>query len=149
MTEIRIVDADCHILEPPDIWANHLGAKWQDKAPQLVKDHEGGDFEFRSGELAMSASVDPVQWVRGSTAKTKLRAERRLSVERKHHGTGGFSPFSVMSALQILRVCSSATTSCPTGRPASGAASRLRRRWTITPITSSSAAAPIAAPPLP
>ena len=34
MSNSRIVDADCHILEPPDIWKNHLGSKWQDKAPQ-------------------------------------------------------------------------------------------------------------------
>jgi hypothetical protein len=24
MTKYRIVDADCHILEPPDIWQNWL-----------------------------------------------------------------------------------------------------------------------------
>ena len=46
MTEYRIVDADCHILEPPDIWKNHLGSKWQDKAPKLVKDYEGGDAYY-------------------------------------------------------------------------------------------------------
>ena len=43
MSKYRIVDADCHILEPPDIWKNHLPKKYQDKAPQLVKDADGGD----------------------------------------------------------------------------------------------------------
>src|SRR5207244_3783976 len=38
-----IISADTHILEPPDIWKNHLPAKYQDDAPRLVKDHEGGD----------------------------------------------------------------------------------------------------------
>jgi hypothetical protein len=36
MPELRIVDADCHILEPPDIWANWLPEKYADKAPKLV-----------------------------------------------------------------------------------------------------------------
>ena len=37
----RIVDADCHILEPPDIWTNWLPEKYADKAPKLVKDAAG------------------------------------------------------------------------------------------------------------
>ena len=28
MSETRIVDADCHILEPPDIWKNWLPEKY-------------------------------------------------------------------------------------------------------------------------
>ena len=43
MTKYRIVDADCHVLEPPDIWQNWLPEKYQEKAPKLVKDAEGGD----------------------------------------------------------------------------------------------------------
>src|SRR5438105_1529482 len=39
----EIISADTHILEPPDIWKNHLPQKYQDDAPRLVKDHEGGD----------------------------------------------------------------------------------------------------------
>ena len=42
MTKYRIVDADCHILEPPDIWKNWLPEQYQDKAPQLVQDPAGG-----------------------------------------------------------------------------------------------------------
>ena len=43
MAEDRIVDADCHILEPPDIWKNWLPEQYRDKAPKLVKDSQGGD----------------------------------------------------------------------------------------------------------
>ncbi|MBK5288937.1 MAG: amidohydrolase [Acidimicrobiia bacterium] len=39
----RIIDADCHILEPPDIWTNWLPERYRDKAPKLVKDAQGGD----------------------------------------------------------------------------------------------------------
>ena len=37
MARYEIVDADCHVLEPPDIWENWLPQKFQDKAPKLVK----------------------------------------------------------------------------------------------------------------
>jgi hypothetical protein len=56
MSKYRIVDADCHILEPPDIWKNHLPKKYQDKAPQLVKDADGGD----AWQFAGSPTPDPI-----------------------------------------------------------------------------------------
>ena len=56
MANSRIVDADCHILEPPDIWKNHLGSKWQEKAPKLVKDSEGGDAWL----TAVGGDPDPI-----------------------------------------------------------------------------------------
>ncbi len=56
MANQQLVDADCHILEPPDIWKNHLGSKWADKAPQLVKDHEGGDAWL----TAVGGEPDPI-----------------------------------------------------------------------------------------
>ena len=56
MSTTRIVDADCHILEPPDIWTNWLPAKHQDKAPQLVKDPQGGD----AWQTAVGGDADPI-----------------------------------------------------------------------------------------
>ena len=56
MSNSRIVDADCHILEPPDIWKNWLPSKFADKAPQLVKDHEGGDAWL----TAVGGDPDPI-----------------------------------------------------------------------------------------
>ena len=56
MSNSRIVDADCHILEPPDIWKNHLGSKWQEKAPKLVKDYQGGDAWL----TAVGGQPDPI-----------------------------------------------------------------------------------------
>ncbi|HET9728332.1 MAG TPA: amidohydrolase family protein [Acidimicrobiia bacterium] len=56
MANYEIVDADCHILEPPDIWKNWLPAKFQDKAPTLVKDPEGGDAWL----TAVGGDPDPI-----------------------------------------------------------------------------------------
>jgi predicted TIM-barrel fold metal-dependent hydrolase len=41
--EYRIVDCDQHVIEPPDLWERWLPSKFQDRAPRLVKDEDGGD----------------------------------------------------------------------------------------------------------
>ncbi|MCX7620694.1 MAG: amidohydrolase [Acidimicrobiales bacterium] len=56
MPDYEIVSADAHILEPTDIWTNWLPAKFQDKAPKLVKDSEGGDAWLFAG----AAEPDPI-----------------------------------------------------------------------------------------
>jgi predicted TIM-barrel fold metal-dependent hydrolase len=56
MPTTRIVDADTHILEPRDIWTNWLPKHYLDKAPQLVKDEEGGDAWLFAG----ATDPDPI-----------------------------------------------------------------------------------------
>jgi len=56
VSKYQIVDSDCHILEPPDIWTNWLPEKYQDKAPKLVKDHAGGDAWL----TAVGGDADPI-----------------------------------------------------------------------------------------
>ena len=56
MSHERIVDADCHILEPPDIWDNWLPERHRDKAPKLVKDAQGGDAWL----TAVGGDPDPI-----------------------------------------------------------------------------------------
>jgi predicted TIM-barrel fold metal-dependent hydrolase len=54
MREYRLIDADCHILEPPHIWKQWLPKQYQDRAPKLVKDEEGGDaWQFTPGGKPM------------------------------------------------------------------------------------------------
>jgi len=48
--EYRLIDADCHVVEPPHIWERWLPKQYQERAPRLVKDDEGGDaWEFTRG----------------------------------------------------------------------------------------------------
>src|SRR5438105_8967753 len=56
MGKSQIVDGDCHVLEPPDIWKNWLPRQFQDKAPKLVKDHDGGD----AWQFDPSGDPDPI-----------------------------------------------------------------------------------------
>jgi predicted TIM-barrel fold metal-dependent hydrolase len=55
-SKYEIVDADCHILEPPDIWDNWLPSKYHAKAPKLVKDSAGGDAWL----TAVGGDPDPI-----------------------------------------------------------------------------------------
>src|SRR4051812_28801991 len=52
----RIVSADAHVLEPPHIWETWLPKQYQDKAPVLAKDADGGD----AWQFAGSADPDPI-----------------------------------------------------------------------------------------
>lgn len=52
----RIIDADCHILEPPGIWERWLPSRHRDKAPKLVKDPAGGDAWL----TAVGGDPDPI-----------------------------------------------------------------------------------------
>ncbi|MCA1830032.1 MAG: hypothetical protein LC663_00750, partial [Actinobacteria bacterium] len=56
MTTYKIISADTHITEPPDIWENHLPKNLHEHAPKLVKDHEGGDAWLYAG----SDNPDPI-----------------------------------------------------------------------------------------
>ena len=37
----KVIDADGHILEPPDLWQNYLEAKYKDHAIRMVRDAAG------------------------------------------------------------------------------------------------------------
>ena len=55
-TAYRVVSADAHILEPPHIWTTWLPSRYQDAAPTLAKDSEGGDAWLFAG----AAEPDPI-----------------------------------------------------------------------------------------
>ena len=56
MARYDVVDGDCHILEPTNIWETWLPKKYQDKAPKLVKDVDGGD----AWQFAGAPDPDPI-----------------------------------------------------------------------------------------
>jgi predicted TIM-barrel fold metal-dependent hydrolase len=47
----KLISADSHVVEPPDLWEKWLDAKYRDKAPKLVKDSEGGDAWMYSRDM--------------------------------------------------------------------------------------------------
>ena len=44
MTTARIVDADGHIMEPPDLWIENLEVRFKHRAMRLRTDDEGLEY---------------------------------------------------------------------------------------------------------
>ncbi|MBM4406949.1 MAG: amidohydrolase [Chloroflexi bacterium] len=50
----RIISADGHTIEPPDMWERYVPKKFHDRIPRIVKDPMGGDaWEFLRGAPPM------------------------------------------------------------------------------------------------
>jgi len=44
MRQSKVIDADGHILEPPDLWARYLENKYKERAIRMEKDQEGVEY---------------------------------------------------------------------------------------------------------
>ncbi len=44
----RVMSADSHVLEPPDLWSKRIAARFRDRAPTIIHEHRGqtGDFLY-------------------------------------------------------------------------------------------------------
>ncbi|MEE9285233.1 MAG: amidohydrolase family protein [Dehalococcoidia bacterium] len=52
--EYKIISADGHTIEPPDMWQRYIPKRFRDRIPHLVKDPQGGDaWEFEPGTPPM------------------------------------------------------------------------------------------------
>jgi predicted TIM-barrel fold metal-dependent hydrolase len=67
--DYKIIDCDQHVIEPPDLWQKYLPKKYQDQAPKLVKDEEGGDAWLLAGHVeslglvaAMHKTPETLKW---------------------------------------------------------------------------------------
>lgn len=67
--EYKIVDCDQHVIEPPDLWKNYLPRRFQDQAPKLVRDEDGGDGWLLGGNVeslglvaAMNQTPKTLKW---------------------------------------------------------------------------------------
>jgi hypothetical protein len=43
---LQVIDADGHVLEPPDLWLNYIEPKFREFAPRLVTNAEGAEILF-------------------------------------------------------------------------------------------------------
>ena len=54
--DLVLISVDDHLIEPPDLFANHLPAKYHDRAPKLVRNDEGNDV-WVFGEIVMETAA--------------------------------------------------------------------------------------------
>lgn len=63
MTTLRVVDADGHVNEPEDLWAQYLPARFHERAPRRVRDDEGRSRNVIDGEMLPPIPMAP-EWSR-------------------------------------------------------------------------------------
>ncbi len=80
MDDMILVSIDDHMIEPPDMYKNHVPAKWLDQAPQVVRNEQGADewrFQGQSTTtpFGMAATVGwpREEWGFNPGAFTELR----------------------------------------------------------------------------
>ena len=87
------ISVDDHLIEPPDLFVNHLDAKYLDRAPKLVRNDEGSDV-WTFGELvdgdrgAQRRRRSPQGGVRPGAAEPRRGAARLLRRPRAGEGHG-------------------------------------------------------------
>src|SRR5262249_33257037 len=58
--ELILISVDDHIIEPPDLFADHLPAKDLDRAPKLVRNEQGNDVWVFGPVVMETAALNAV-----------------------------------------------------------------------------------------
>src|SRR5258705_3009768 len=86
MSQLRVIDVDGHLAEPPGIWGRYLGARYQDFAPRWVRDSQGRRRLLVGGELKPYVPFPPgpalIDTTEQHDAKTRLADMDREGIER-------------------------------------------------------------------
>ena len=57
MANYRIISSDSHVWEPPDLWRSRMEPKFRDRAPQIVRQEDGGDYWVCEGHNLTAAGA--------------------------------------------------------------------------------------------
>src|ERR671932_598869 len=58
---MRVISADSHMMEPPDLWSERLDNKYRDRAPRVIQGYQGkkGCFGVYNDWVAEFCSYNP------------------------------------------------------------------------------------------
>jgi predicted TIM-barrel fold metal-dependent hydrolase len=59
INEIPIIDADTHVVEPPDLWTSRVSAKWGDKVPHVRWDPLAEEEAWYTADVRLGAVGGP------------------------------------------------------------------------------------------
>ena len=96
MSGYRIISADDHVIERPDLWSSRIEAKYRDQAPRVVHFDDGGDWWTWSGH-----KVVPV--IGGIQAGTRFDHQEQLTLRGNAEavGRGGYIPDEHLKDMEI------------------------------------------------
>ena len=58
--DLILVSVDDHVVEPPNLFDNHLAPEWKSRAPRLVKKKDGTDVWVYEGQQLMNIGLNAV-----------------------------------------------------------------------------------------
>jgi predicted TIM-barrel fold metal-dependent hydrolase len=95
MTTLGIVDADQHMLEPPNLWVEQMERRYRDRAPRVIR-----DFQGRKGSFFVCEELPPFR-VSGAFAagKTFDRAFAEAGLESAP--PGGWDPAARLKDMEL------------------------------------------------
>ncbi len=58
--DLILISVDDHLIEPPDLWANHLTGRFLEEAPKLVRNDDGSDVWTFRGAVIENPALNAV-----------------------------------------------------------------------------------------
>jgi hypothetical protein len=58
--DMILVSVDDHVCEPPDLFENHVSARWKDRAPRMVHRSDGTDVWVYEGQQVPNVGLNAV-----------------------------------------------------------------------------------------
>src|SRR5260370_10103929 len=87
MSEMHVMSADSHVMEPADFWATRLDVKYRDQAPRVVKNDKGAGYVF------VAPGISPFPGGGGSgTGRSGKRLKEDLRKAYEAARTSGWDP---------------------------------------------------------
>ncbi len=77
----RIISADSHVVEPPEIYENALSKRFGDKSPRIINEYAGkkGIFFFSGDQVIKILQIDEKQRGKGVDSKVNYAPEERIA----------------------------------------------------------------------
>ena len=94
-----VVDADGHILEPPDLWEKYLEAKYQPHSIKVVKNEKGLECLQYDGKLSQMAQPGFLAALGGMG---KEQDQLRPDAERTYVGSAPFGSMDARERVELL-----------------------------------------------
>jgi predicted TIM-barrel fold metal-dependent hydrolase len=94
-----VVDADGHILEPPDLWEKYLEAEYQPRAIKVVKNDKGLECLQYDGKLSQMAQPGFLAALGGMG---RALDELRPAAERTYVGCAPFGSMDARERVELL-----------------------------------------------
>src|SRR5688572_29024499 len=90
-----VIDADGHVLEPPDLWTREIDPKFRDRAPKMIVDTDGKERLLIEGKIMGSRTG------LGRGGSVGLSAEEFGKMRYADGKKGGFDPHARIKDMDL------------------------------------------------